>query len=468
MAVAPPVGIPRATVRRWCAAAIVAATVGNVSAAPEGPAKPDWPGLEAAMLAGDYEAAAAAADAIATAVRPKPRDPDYLPRSVDLIRALMRGGAAALRLGRLDDAESAFGEAFKAFKDKEFQRLLNLQARQASATVRGQLAQLEVSWLELLALRMTVIVERMRALSTGHVPSDAIPAEQAEKDRADLSRWMDQFAVLKRLSGEARESFAERFGDGGPAIAGSPRAGAVVGGFSAAMIAGKLAHQRSRLPHEAASPAPDVSAATGIAQRDAAQATTQRLALLADALEDYRAAAAAYEDLVAAAAPKTGALKPEARIEAAALELDLLTNRGAALLDRGDVEGARKDFSRALHVQRELLTLRKAPAGNAHPDLLGPLLAVADAAIAGGRRRAADGDADGARGDFAEAEKQLAEAKAVAVAEGHPLHGLRAEIAARLDAQQQALQRSLPRTERADMAARRLRMAIDATAAEGP
>jgi tetratricopeptide (TPR) repeat protein len=447
----------------FLATAVFVVGAGGPLAAPEPQATIDWPGLEALMIAGDYASAAEAAEAIAKAVRPKPRDPAYLAQSLDLIRSLMRLGVARLRLGELDPAEAAFGDAFKVFKDKEFQRLLTLEARQASPAVKTRLVQLEVTWLELLSLRMTVIAERIRAVNRSRAGSDAESPDEAVRLAADVDRWLDQLAVAKRLSAEARDSFADRFGDGGPAVAASPLARAVTGRFTAATIDGIVALERSRLPFETASPSGS-AAAKAITAPESGEAPSHRSSLVAEALDDFQEAAVAYEEAVAAATPKAGGLKPEARIELAILEIELLMNRAAAFSDSGDVDGAQKDVNRVLEVERELLGLRKAPRAEAHPDLFGPLLAAADLAVVDGRRRVDEGDVEGARADLVRAEKHLALARSLPVPDSHPLRGLLVQVANRLEAQQRMLQQSIPRSERAGMAARRLRRAIDATA----
>jgi hypothetical protein len=49
--------------------------------------KPDWAALDALVTAGDYREAARVADEIAVTVKPKRRAPDFLPRSIEFIRA---------------------------------------------------------------------------------------------------------------------------------------------------------------------------------------------------------------------------------------------------------------------------------------------------------------------------------------------------------------------------------------------
>lgn len=444
--------------------AVFVVGAGRSLAAPEPQATIDWPGLEALLIAGDYASAAEAAEAIAKAVRPKPRDSAYLPQSLDLIRSLMRLGVARLRLGELDAAEAAFSDAFRVFKDKEFQRLLTLEARQASPAVKARLVQLEVAWLELLSLRMTVIAERIRAVNRSRAGSEAEAPDEADRLAADVDRWLDQLAVAKRLSAEARDSFADRFGDGGPAVAASPLARAVTGRFTAAIIDGIVALERSRLPFETASRSGGAAATKAITAPESDEAPSRRSSLVAEAIDDFQEAAVAYEEAVAAATPRAGGLKPDARIELAILEIELLANRAAAFSESGDVDGARKDVDRVLEVERELLGLRKAPRAESHPDLFGPLLAAADLAVVDGRRRVDEGNVEGARADLVRAEKHLALARSLPIPESHPLRGLLVQVANRLESQQRTLQQSIPRSERAGMAARRLRRAIDATA----
>ena len=431
--------------------------------------KPDWAGLDTLLTTGDYRQAAEVADGIAAMVKPKRRDPDYLPRSVEFIRALTRLGVARLRLGELDAADEAFAEAYRTYKDREFQRLLSLEARHAAATVATQMLLLEVNAIEVLDLRSTVILHRLQALNLVGAGGPTASAATVSQSTDDVARCLGELKVLKRVAAEARESFAERMVKGGPAVLSSPYTRAIAGKFRPEMIAGITSRELREMPietlesdavRESLSPSSKLPA-------DLPEGEV-REALLKESLDHFQAAATALEEAVIAVSP-SGALglKADARIEAALLEAELLANRGAALKQAGDFDRAREDVRKAMELQREVSVLRRSLTPDVHPDLFWPLLLDADVGLEHVRLLLAEGDTEKAQSGIGEISKILARANALPVSETHPLRGYLTDLLSRLDRQRVAVDETLPRSDAADTAARRLRGAIDATALPG-
>ena len=430
--------------------------------------KPDWAGLDALLTTGDYGQAAEVADGIAATVKPKRRDPDYLPRSVEFIRALTRLGVARLRLGDLDAADEAFSEAYRTYKDREFQRLLSLEARHAAASVTTQILLLEANAIELLDLRSMVILHRLQALNlvgTGAAASTAMVGQPTE----DVARWLGELKVLKRIAAEARESFAEQMVRGGPAVLSSPYTRALAGKFRPEMIAGITSRELWGMPIETLeSDAVRESLSPSGKLPEILPGAEVREALLKASLEHFQAAAAALEEAVIAVSPSGSAgLKADARIEAALLEAELLANRGAILRLAVDFDRAREDVRKAMELQREVSVLRRIQTPDAHPDLFWPLLLDADVGLENVLRLLADGDTEQAQSVLGEVSKTLVRASSLSVPEKHPLRGYLADLTSRLDRQRAAVDETLPRSDAADTAARRLRRAIDATALPG-
>jgi tetratricopeptide (TPR) repeat protein len=435
--------------------------------------KPDWAALEKLLTSGSYHEAATVAGDLAETVKAKRRAPDFLPRTIERVRALMRRGLALLRLGDVDAADEAFAEATRDYKDREFQRLLALEARNATAAVAAQMAMLEVNGVELVDFRSLAVLERMKAANrarrdsslreTG--PPAAVPTSLLD----DVSRWLGELKVLKRAGANARESLAERFEKGGPAVVASPYTRAVAGSFRPEMIAGIAARELAAMPAEilqAAAVRDWIDAGDQEADEDAASQIRARL--LEDSLGHFDKAAAALEEGIRAASP-TGAtgLRGDARIEAALLEAEIMVNRGAVLQQRAELALAREGFRRAVQLQREVGELRRSPSPDVHPDMFWPLLLDAEATLEEARRLLAGGDHEASQATVREAATTLARAAALPVSPDHPLRGQLADLQRRLHQERTALGDLLPRSEAADAAARRLREAIDATALPG-
>ena len=422
--------------------------------------KPDWQALEAVFNAGDYGQALAAAEAIAAMSKRKSWDRDYVPRTIDFLRARMWQGFADLRLGRLDAADAAFADAYRAYKDRDFQRLTSLEARQGGARVAAQLVALDLIGVELLNARTKVVLDRLRYTNVVRSDREGPSPEATAPTPEDVDRWLDDLRSLRRMTANSRDSAVQRFGKADAAAQVSPRSRALVGSFWPALIDGMTALELSRLPFVA-------PPAGGGAQPPVAMGSEQRTALLHKALEHFESAADALREAVAAANPQGGALKPDHRIEVALMEAELLGSRAIARMDAGDLALAREDASRAAALQREVATLRKVQRPDTHPDLLWPLLLTADLALSESHQRLADGHVDDAQALAAEASKTLSLATELAREESHPLRAYLANLTMRLERQSSSVEQTIPQSDEADTAARRLHRAIDGTALPG-
>jgi tetratricopeptide (TPR) repeat protein len=434
----------------WLAVGCVAAAL---AAEPAEEPPPDWDGLKSLMDSGRYEEAAGAAAAIAKQIKPKRRAPDYLPAMVGLTQALMQQGIAELKLGRLDDADTAFTEAYRSFRDREFQRLVSIEVRRGKSV--PQLVMLELSWIELLNLRTEVILERLRQV--GREPSGAEPADDdLEKLRVQVADWLEELERQEKLAVKAREALAPGFQKGGSKILTSPRCQTLISSFYPALHAGVRARELAGLPF-----AVEVDGAEGLVTE---AGNTGRSALVRAALERFKEARDALDAALAAALPRNASgLKAEQRIEAAMLQAELLLHEGIALLEAGNLDAARKDLWNVLDLQKEIATLRKRPADELRVDRLLPLLAAAEVAVAESEQHLADAVADAAREAALEASALLTQAGQQPLAESHPLAVKQEQLKARVARQVAALERSIPRSDAADAAARRLRVGIDQT-----
>jgi len=295
--------------------------------------KPDFAALDALLAGGDYAGAITAADAIAAAVRPKPRAGDFLAKSIELIRALMRRGVAEFRIGRVDAAEATFTEAHRTFKDREFQRLVLLATRQAGPRLPPAVVDLELAWLDLLFLRIAVVIEKLKREANEWVTAEDGSPDREKESRERIDRCLEQLKGLRKAAADARQSFGERFDEASKAVPVSPYARSLAGPFRESLLDGLAALEQSRLP---ASVLPSTSGeAASDSGQDAADADGRRGALQAKAIENLDKAASAFDGLVATVTPKAGGLRPEMQADLALLEVELVTARARARIESG-------------------------------------------------------------------------------------------------------------------------------------
>lgn len=418
--------------------------------------KPDWAGLDALLRAGDYEKAAAAADELTSAEKPKPRDPDFGLRSGELARALMRRGLAELRLGRYDAADATLLESFRVLKNPDFTRVLAAEARRATPQVMGTLVGLDISLVELLDLRAAVILERLRAVGLDRPAAGDMSAEQEAELRERVGGWLDDLDGLEKSATRARKELAERMEKGGDAILASPHNRALVGRFRPAIGAGIRALALGRLP------CGDPRSTTGDPAKPADGAARERFD---EALRHFQDAATALDEAIAAAAPKgVGSMKPEARMEADLMRAEVLAWEGMALLETHEPTQARERFAKVMELQQEATVLRRIPKPEMHPDLFAPLLLTAEAMLDEARAELDAGDSARSRAGVLEASKILARADGLPFPREHPLRGRLASLQARATGDLSAVRATIPGADAADTAARRIRRAIDGAA----
>jgi tetratricopeptide (TPR) repeat protein len=420
--------------------------------------KSDMATLDALMAAGDYAKAVEVAETVVSDARPKARAPDYLAKSIVVIRALMRQGLAERRLGRLDDAEATYTEAHSIFKDGDFRRLVVLATRQAGKRIPPELVELELTWLDLLYVREAVVVERLAREATRHAGEPNPSPEREAELRATVAECIDQLKDLRKAAVESRESFVERFAAAG-AVPATPSARSLSGQFRESMVDGLAMLEQARLPAPALPPA---TGQAGVASKPQPAGGDEQARLRAAAVDKLAAAAVALGDVVAAVTPKGGGLRPEIRADLAGLEAELLMARARARVELAESRAAREDVERVLELRREAFVLRKNPAPDAHPDLAEPLLLAADLRLADARRLLADGKVDGARPELEQAQRELARVAALAMGDQHPLRSRLTTLQQELAIHIKGLQESIPRADAVDLASRRMIEALEA------
>jgi len=419
--------------------------------------KPDWAGLESMLRAGDYERAAAAADEIATAVKPKRRDPDFVAQSIGFFRALVRRGIAEFRLGRFDDAAATFELARRVPRDADFRRLVAAEARSGNSKIANLLVPLDVDLVELLVLRMLVILERLRAANPQGTATAARTPVEEEAFRKQVAELLDDLDALAKTDSEARKSLKDRLDKASSDVQASPRNQAMVGRFPLSLVAAIRSLELSRLPSGDPRSAAD-SPAEGSKRRTADEWLAESGRQLADA-------AAALDEAIAAAAPTgTGAIKPDLKTEILLLESELRIREGEVLLAAGDPAASRERFMRATDALEQVATLRKLPQPKSHPDLFRPLVLCAEAMLAGARGQIEQGDPAQARQTIVDASAMLARAEGLNVPEEHPLRSRLRALQALVGEDLAQAQAIIPGVEAADAAARRMRRTLDGAA----
>lgn len=419
---------------------------------------PDWAGLESLLRAGDYQRAATAADEIATASKPKRREPDFVAQSIGFFRALMRRGFAELRLGRLDAAAATFEQARRIPRDSEFKRLLAVETRGANAKFANMLVPLDVDLVELLFLRMLVILERMRLANLQSATAAARSTQEEAAFRKQVADWLDDLDALAKTDGEARKSLEDRLDKAAPAVLASPRNRALVGRFPLSLVAGIKSLELSRLPWG------DPRSAADTAAKAAPGSTAAEW--LAESRRHLADAAAALDEAIAAAAPGGEAtLKPDQTIEILLMRSELQIREGEVLLAAGDPSGGRQCFMQAAGSLEQIATLRKLPQPKSHPDLFRPLVLCADAMLAEAKRHVEKGDPAQGRQTIVAASAILARAEELTVPQDHPLRPRLLALQTLVGEDLAQAGAKIPGVEAADAAARRMRRTLDGAAA---
>jgi len=424
--------------------------------------KPDFAALDALLAGGDYAGAITAADAIAAAVRPKPRADDFLARNIELIRALMRRGVAELRIGRIDTAEATFTEAHRIFKDREFQRLVVLNTRQAGPRLPPAVVDLELAWLDLLFMRIAVVVEKLKHEADEWATAEDGSPDREKEARERIGRCLDQLKGLRKAAVDARQSFGERFNEASKAVPLTPYALSLAGPFRESLLDGLVALEQSRLPVSVLPSAAGDPASDSRQDSAAPAGADDGSRLRAKAIENLDRASAAFDGVVVAVTPKAGGLRPEMQADLDLLQAELLTARARARIESGEPATVRKDLERVLELHRQVGVLRKRPVPDSHPDLVEPLLLAAGVGIGESRRLLAEGRPDAAKEEAEEAQRRLESAASLIKDADHPLGGRLTALRQRLAFNLESIGESIPRSDAVDAAARRMIRALDA------
>lgn len=470
----------------WFALFFASLSTVVVGQAPPAPSKPkeatapkvDWAGLRTLLDAGEYSKARDAAGVILEAVKTDRKAPDFLPKSVDAIDALMRRGFAEFQLGQLDDADASFVAADEVFKGREFQKQLTAWEKKADPKGMDPIINLELRHIEIQHLRSAVVLERMRRAHAFPAAGDADQTKAAENVRV----WAEAIRGLVQASLSDRQDLNELFEKGGPGVIGSPHKQVLMTNFHQDLIAGIEAFELSFLPFTlppTAPSSPPVPAKPPVpaASKPKAEppppqvmldiAGLDRNQLLAKSLAHFDAAAKAFDKAIEKALPKGTATAPtDKRLEAEVLRVQLLLARCAVLIRNRDVAKARKEIDEILKVHKDLASLRKLAKPDTHPDLILPLVLATELALVESQEQFEAGLIDEARLLAAKASQERERAAALPLAADHPRRQDLTRLADALQEHLAKLEASITTTDAAEVAARRIRRAVESTAIE--
>ncbi len=427
----------------------------------------DWAGLRTLLEAGEYAKATAAADVIIELVSPNRKAPDFLARSRDTIDALMRRGFAELQLGRLDAAEATFVATQEVFKDREFQKQLSTMEKLDDPKLEVPMVDLDLRAIELQNLRAAVCLERLRLMHASQAAASGAskPPEPAVVEA--VAGQVEAIRAFIKASADVRKKLSERFENAGATVVGSPHKRALMSNFHPELIAGIATFELSRLPFEMP-PAPEAEGdkkAEGTATILAVNGL-DRGQLLEKSLAHFDAASKALDGVFGQTLPNdVKKAPPDKRLEAELLSLRLSLARCAARLQYGDVEGARKEVNEVLDLHKDMTGIRKVANGESHPELFVPLVLATEIALAESDEQSKAGMGDEARGMAAKASELLARAAALPLADDHPRRYDLARLAAALGNRRAKFEASVVTTDAAEVAARRIRRAVEGTAA---
>ncbi len=427
--------------------------------------KLDWAGLRTRLDAGQYAEAAAAADAIIEQVQTVPRAPDFLLRCVDRIDALMRRGFAEFQLGKIDAADKTFAAVVDVFKDRDFQKILSGLERSGGPKAVDPLIDLDLRVIELNNLQAAVAIERLRRLAN-EVETDQAAAEPSGAKVDGVRQQLEALQGFLKSAADVRKALEDRFDKGSSAIVSSPHKRALMRRFHPELIAGITAYELSRLPFVVPPPetprkpgrpwaGPDLFEFEGLGRAE----------LLERCHAHLNAAEEAIDEAIEAALPKgLSSGSPDKRIEANVLLLQLRLARCEVALRGGDMARAAKELEAIFAIHEDMARVRKATKSENHPDLFLPLMFAAEVSAAEADAIARAGKADEARGVAARAADELARAAALPLPEDHPRRRGLARIAGILARQEARAEASVATSDAADVAARRVRRAVEATA----
>jgi hypothetical protein len=427
--------------------------------------KVDWAGLQAFLEAGEYAKATVAADAILEQVTPDRKAPDFLPRSVDRIDALMRRGFAELQLFRLDAADATFVATQAIFKDREFIKQVNGLEKHGGPKAATPLIDLDLRLIELQNLQAAVALERLRLMGGREGASGvaSVPSDPSEVER--VRGQIEAIRVLLQESADVRTKLAERFDLGGPTVVNSPHKKTLMSSFHPELITGIMTFHLSRLPFDLpAAPAPQPPPKSKGPAVALDLDGLSRAQLLQSSLEHFQAASKALDGSIEQVLPKGMATAPlDKRLEAEVLLLRLALARCEPRFHANDLGGAKKDVDEVMRLHESMTTARKLANTELHPELVRPLVIATEITLAESDVQTKAGMVDEARALVAKASQSLARAAAIPLPEDHRQRHELTRLAAAIENRRAGFKSSVVTMDAADVAAQRIRRAVEGT-----
>lgn len=417
----------------WLLAAALLATVaqaGDTNAEPEKPvdlaAK-----LGGMFAAGQYRQALAESEPLEKEFKPRGRDPQLILRTKLWVDLLTFRGSIERRMGNLEAAATKYEAGFRALNDKDLQRAINGFLR-GGEKAAGQLVPLELTNLKVLDGRVELLLDGLANLEAGEAadPEAIAKSLAAARQAAELAR-------------AARGGLDERLAVADKTLRQSAYSLMLASDCRPLQAAGRLALAEARLaaapPEPAATDEAKATPEQAVARLDEAIAAAE--AAMAPALPKPPRGAA-----VAAALPPPAPLTaspadlPPAVREAGLVRADLLARRAEARRASGELTAARGDLTAAV-------AWRRAAQGAEHPDLVEPLTAAAELAVAEARVAVEARDIAESISRFEAAEAALEDAEKILAAEREQFAEA-SPLPQRIDSLQEAVEK-----ERQDVAA---------------
>jgi hypothetical protein len=425
--------------------------------------KVDWNGLQGFLEAGEYAKATVAADAILDQVKPDRKAPDFLARSVDTIDALMRRGFAELQLFKLDDADTTFAATRAIFRDREFIKQLGNLEKNGGQKAAAPLIDLDLRLIELQNFQAAVALERLRLMGEleggARSPGPASPSE-VEQVRGHV----EAIRTLLQESADVRAKLGDRFDLGGPTIVSSPHKKTLMSSFHPELIMGILAFHLGRLPFDLpAAPAAEPPKGKGAVVAFDLDGLN-RTQLLQKSLEHFEAASKALDGAIEQVLPKGLPTAPlDKRLEAEMLLLRLALARCEPRFSATDLAGAKKDVDEVMRLHESMTTARRLTNTELHPELVRPLAIATEITLAESDVQTKSGLVDEARALVETASDTLSRAAAIPLPDDHRYRRILARLAAAIEDRRAAFKAAVVTVDAADVAAQRIRRAVEGT-----
>jgi len=369
-------------------------------AQPSADAEASLQDITARFTAGDYAGVVTATEGVDKSPRPRPRDPDFVPRMRVIAELLVRRSLAERRLGRLDAAEASVEAAGKVIGDREVQRAVALFVRSAGPQAVAAVVPLELTNLEVLDARIALLLDRLEAEASAAAAVDSGAAAAARTPRSPKDRRQSCEELLVQ-SRQLREGLSDRLDKAAEGLRASPTARVLASEARPLLQAGRAAIVTLRAGNGPHAPAAREAARAGGDDVETPEAVTSLEKALAAADQAIKAAVAA------AGKPE----RPRAAATGAVVRADYLEWLARARLASGDPAAARADV-------RAAIAERLAGGQEDHPELVDAFLLGGEVALAEARAATAAGDMKASGSAFDQSVEWLSRARDVV--EGSP------------------------------------------------